>query len=64
MVQTMRVPLSSPVSERERKQARHPQWAFFKGEIVPIEDAKISIMTQVVNYGIGAFGGIRGYWNE
>ncbi len=44
--------------------ASHPQWAFFKGEIVPIQDAKISIMTQVVNYGIGAFGGIRGYWNE
>jgi branched-chain amino acid aminotransferase len=42
----------------------HPQWAFFKGEIVPIQDAKISIMTQVVNYGIGAFGGIRAYWNE
>jgi branched-chain amino acid aminotransferase len=31
---------------------------------VPIEDAKISIMAQVVNYGIGAFGGIRAYWNE
>lgn len=64
MVQTLHVPLSTPIQERERKQARHPQWAFFKGEIVPIEDAKISIMTQVVNYGIGAFGGIRGYWNE
>lgn len=42
----------------------HPQWAFFQGNIVPIQDAKISIMTQVVNYGIGAFGGIRAYWNE
>lgn len=41
----------------------HPQFAFFQGAIVPIEQAKVSIMTQVVNYGIGAFGGIRGYWN-
>lgn len=47
-----------------KEKTDHPQFAFFKGEIVPIEDAKISIMTQVVNYGIGAFGGIRAYWNE
>lgn len=40
-----------------------PQWAFFQGNFVPISEAKISIMTQVVNYGIGAFGGIRAYWN-
>ncbi len=63
MVQTMQTPVRTQVSQ-EKKQARHPQWAFFNGAIVPIEDAKISIMTQVVNYGIGAFGGIRGYWNE
>lgn len=41
-----------------------PQWAFLQGKFVPIGEAKISIMTQVVNYGIGAFGGIRAYWNE
>lgn len=40
------------------------QYAFFKGDIVPIEDAKISIMTQAFNYGTAAFGGMRGYWNE
>jgi branched-chain amino acid aminotransferase len=40
------------------------KFAFFQGAIVPIADAKISIMTQVVNYGIGAFAGIRAYWNE
>lgn len=43
---------------------QHPQFAFFKGAVVPIEEAKVSIMSQVVNYGIGAFGGIRGYWND
>lgn len=58
MVQTRHAPVrSAPVIQR-------PQWAFFKGEIVPIADAKISIMSQVVNYGIGAFGGVRAYWND
>jgi branched-chain amino acid aminotransferase len=39
-------------------------YAFFKGQIVPIEEAKISIMTHAFNYGTGCFEGIRGYWNE
>jgi branched-chain amino acid aminotransferase len=39
-------------------------YAFFQGKIVPIEDAKISIMTNGFQYGIGWFGGIRGYYNE
>jgi branched-chain amino acid aminotransferase len=41
-----------------------PQYAFFKGQIVPIEDAKISIMTHGFNYGTGCFEGIRAYWNS
>ncbi len=44
--------------------SQHPQWAYFEGKIVPIGDAKISIMSQVINYGIGAFGGVRAYWNQ
>lgn len=40
------------------------QFAFFKGQIVGIEDAKISIRTHALNYGTGCFEGIRGYWNE
>jgi branched-chain amino acid aminotransferase len=40
------------------------RFAFFEGQIVPIEDAKISIMTHALNYGTGAFAGVRGYWNE
>lgn len=39
------------------------QFAFFKGEIVPIEEAKISVMTHAFNYGTGCFEGIRAYWN-
>jgi branched-chain amino acid aminotransferase len=64
MVQTLDPAIKTRRPEAERKETRHPQWAFFKGEFVPIDDAKVSIMSQVVNYGIGAFGGIRAYWNE
>ncbi len=62
MVQTKDAVIHAP--ERDQKAETHPQWAFFKGKMVPIGDAKLSIMTQVINYGIGAFGGIRGYWNQ
>lgn len=41
-----------------------PKFAFFKGEYVPIQDAKVSIMTHGFNYGTGCFEGIRAYWNE
>ena len=40
------------------------RFAFFEGKFVPIEDAKISIMTHALNYGTGCFEGIRAYWNE
>lgn len=40
-----------------------PKYAFFKGQIVPIEEAKVSIMTHGLNYGTGCFEGIRAYWN-
>ncbi|MFZ1756951.1 MAG: branched-chain amino acid transaminase [Caldilineaceae bacterium] len=40
------------------------KFAYFNNAIVPIEQAKISVMTQTFNYGTGCFGGIRGYWNE
>lgn len=39
------------------------KFAYFQGEIVPIEAAKVSIMTNTFNYGTGCFGGLRGYWN-
>jgi len=40
------------------------RFAFFEGKIVPIDQAKISIMTHAFNYGTGAFEGIRAYWNK
>ncbi len=39
------------------------KYAYFKGKIVPFEEAKISIMTHAFNYGTGVFEGIRGYYN-
>lgn len=45
-------------------QVAHPQFAFFEGRIVPIEDAKISIMTHALHYGTACFAGIRAYWNN
>lgn len=36
-------------------------YAYFEGQIVPFSDANISIGTHVVQYGTGAFAGIRGY---
>lgn len=40
------------------------KYAYFRGEIVPLGEAKISIMNHTFNYGTGVFEGIRGYWNE
>jgi branched-chain amino acid aminotransferase len=40
------------------------KFAYFKGKFVPIEEARISIMTHAFNYGTGVFEGIRGYWND
>jgi branched-chain amino acid aminotransferase len=41
-----------------------PKYAFFEDRIVPIEAAKVSVMTHGLNYGTGCFEGIRAYWNE
>jgi branched-chain amino acid aminotransferase len=57
MVQTVRAPAAT------RTVSQKPAWAFFQDKFVPIADAHVSIMSQVVNYGIGAFGGVRAYWN-
>lgn len=39
------------------------RFAFFRGEIRPIQEAKISVMTSGFNYGTGVFEGIRAFWN-
>lgn len=40
------------------------RYAYFSGRIVPIEQAKVSVMTTALNYGTGVFEGIRAYWCE
>jgi len=40
------------------------RYAYFGGAIVPIDEAKVSIMTHGLNYGTGCFEGIRAYWND
>jgi branched-chain amino acid aminotransferase len=37
--------------------------AFFQGNFVPLEQAKIGVMTHAFNYGTAVFEGIRGNWN-
>ena len=41
-----------------------PPFAFFKGDFVPLAEAKVGIMTHALNYGTAVFEGIRGNWNE
>lgn len=36
-------------------------YAYFDGQVVRIEDAKVSVTTHALQYGTGCFGGIRGY---
>ena len=38
-------------------------WAYFRGELVPLADARISVMTHAFNYGTAVFEGVRAYWN-
>src|SRR5919112_1771215 len=40
------------------------EYAYFEGNIVPFAEAKISVGTHAVQYGTGAFAGIRGYLDQ
>jgi branched-chain amino acid aminotransferase len=57
------MPLSKQSHLEETHMSQLPNYAYFEGEIVPFEQAKISVMNHTFNYGTGAFGGLRGYWN-
>ena len=39
-------------------------YAFLGGKQVPLEEAKVGVMTHALHYGTAAFEGIRGNWNE
>ena len=38
--------------------------AWFRGAVVPLEEAKIGVNTQALQYGSAVFAGMRAYWNE
>jgi branched-chain amino acid aminotransferase len=40
-----------------------PIHAYFKGAIVPYEEAKIGVLSHALNYGTAVFAGMRAYWN-
>ena len=40
-----------------------PSYCYFQGQIVPLENAKIGVMTHALHCGTGLFEGIRGNWN-
>jgi branched-chain amino acid aminotransferase len=37
---------------------------YFRGEYIPLHEARIGILTHALHYGTGVFEGIRGYWND
>lgn len=39
-------------------------YAFFRQKLVPLSEAKISVVTHAFNYGTACFEGIRGNWNK
>jgi branched-chain amino acid aminotransferase len=57
-------PVFSQRREKSKRIVPMGKWAFFEGEIVPLDQAKIGIATHAFNYGTGCFGGIRAYWND
>jgi branched-chain amino acid aminotransferase len=40
-----------------------PSYAYFNKQFVPLEQAKLGIMTNALHYGTAVFEGIRGNWN-
>lgn len=40
-----------------------PNYAYMRGSVRPFEQATVSVMNHTLNYGTGAFAGLRGYWN-
>src|SRR5437764_5147086 len=56
--------VSAPQEVLHVATSANQRFAYFRGGIVPMEQAKVSVMTHAFNYGTGVFEGIRGYWNE
>lgn len=37
--------------------------AYMRGEFLPVEQCSVNVRNKALNYGLGVFEGIRGYWN-
>src|SRR5690606_36537597 len=51
-------------AERNSMDAKMLDYAFFEGKIVPFSEANVSIGTHALQYGTGAFAGVRGYLDQ
>jgi len=40
-----------------------PSYVYYQKQIIPLDSAKMSLMTHCIHYGTAAFEGIRGNWN-
>lgn len=50
--------------EEKHSENADRRYAFLNGKIVPLEEAKVSVLTHAFLYGTGVFEGIRGYYND
>ena len=41
-----------------------PRFAYHGNRLGPYADARVGLLTHGLNYGTGAFAGLRGYWND
>ena len=58
---TVLAPGAATRSDTPTGRVGHLPFAFFEDAIVPLAEAKVSVATHALQYGTGAFGGIRGY---
>ena len=56
-------PNPPPQGGRELVLGKYGGYAYFGGEIIPFQEATVSVGTHALNYGTACFEGIRGYWN-
>jgi branched-chain amino acid aminotransferase len=52
------------VSDSAALSQRHDAVVFLNGEYIPVDQARVGVMTHALSYGTGVFEGIRGYWSE
>ncbi|MBI4505895.1 MAG: branched-chain amino acid transaminase [Chloroflexi bacterium] len=41
-----------------------PNLCYFRGQLVPLDEARVGIRTHALQYGTGCFAALRGYWSD